>query len=218
MNEHHPGQPQMIPIAPTVTTTTVTNTATTAMKPLPSGYVPTSLVKPQEIVVNPGQPVLQGSNVMAAPPLPLTAKPLNFNSRATNQSNSPAPLTIPPLSLSSASKRELQVLAPTGLNFRQPVIISQCEPIEIAGIPQENARNLQYVPVQINPAAGPVYDVNSNYAMETTQIGGVQTFMDQKVLELDMDSSTAPTPKIFTYTYGNMMGTGAPVGHHTTAY
>lgn len=71
---------------------------------------------------------------------------------------------------------------------------------------------MNFTPVHINPMGGPVHDVNSNYAMETTQVGGINTIMDQRVMDLDMDMGTShQTPKIYTYTYGNMMSTGGPL-------
>lgn len=48
--------------------------------------------------------------------------------------------------------------------------------------------------------------------MEATMAGGVNTIMDQRVMDLDMDmGASSHTPKIYTYTYGNMMSTGGPL-------
>jgi hypothetical protein len=161
-----------------------------------------------------------GSNIHQ--PIPASSQPLNFTSRSFRQSATepapapaPAPLVAAPLSISTNSNREaLQFTSQAQSVNRQPVIVRHNEPIEICGgVPEESARNFQYVPVHVNPAAMHSYDTNSNYALETTQIGGIQTFMDQKILELDMDSgSPVPTPKIYTYTYGNMMQQESPKG------
>lgn len=166
-----------VPIPPntTVTTTTVAN---------PN---PQSFIVPPQIVSQPNSMILQNSNVGVTPPLPPSAKPINFNSRSIHQSAvssipPPIPMPVAPLAISNASRRDYappSTLEPVG---RQPIVVSQSEPIEIRGIIKENARNLQYVPVHINPMAGPAYDLNSNYAMEMTQVSGIQTFMDQKVL------------------------------------
>lgn len=68
---------------------------------------------------------------------------------------------------------------------------------------------MSFTPVTVNQVqfTKQTYDVNSNYAIESTNVGGVNSYMDQKKLDMNMDTgSTSYTPKIFTYTYGNMMG------------
>ena len=96
---------------------------------------------------------------------------------------------------------------------RQPLIKQNGQSVEVPAQVRDAARNMNFTPVQINPMGGPSYDVNSNYAMEATQVGGgVHTIMDQRVMDLDMDMGHSnQTPKIYTYTYGNMMSTGGPL-------
>jgi hypothetical protein len=104
---------------------------------------------------------------------------------------------------------------------RQPLIKLNGQSVEVSGQPRDVAQNMNFTPIHIKPMGTPANDINSNYAMEATQVGGVKTLFDPKMMDLNMDIDTSnQTPKIYTYTYGNMMNMDGPLvgGPRTIAY
>lgn len=126
-----------------------------------------------------------------------------------NQNFNPIPTVNPfPNQIGTSMNAPLNNLTNQYLNS-QPQIKMNTNQVEVIGGMKEAAKAMSFTPVAVNqaPPTRPTYDVNSNYAIESTNVGGVNAYMDQRKLDMDMDTgSTGYTPKIFTYTYGNMMG------------
>jgi hypothetical protein len=151
--------------------------------------------------------MLQNSMVGAQPiSVPSAYQPPLLNNSRVNHL---APFDIPRDPY--AQQSNIGIGLPGATLGRQPVIKLNGQSVEVAGQLRDAARNMSYTPVQINPMGNQNYDLNSNYAMEATQVGGVKTFFDPKIMDLDMDTSMNHTPKINTFTYGNMMHAGGPL-------
>jgi|JI6StandDraft_1071083.scaffolds.fasta_scaffold01005_13 hypothetical protein len=183
---------------------------------------PSTYYNQQSTVTRTAMPLPNGSTMYGPPQTvpPVTAQ--NPLSRAPPE-RPPPPYqlptlgvsnVIPPLEITHETIRQQGIAGPVNPNVgRQPLIKQGNQSVEVPAHLRDAVRNMNFTPVQINPMGGPNYDVNSNYAMEATQVGGVvNTMMDQRVMDLDMDmGSSNQTPKIYTYTYGNMMSTGGPL-------
>jgi hypothetical protein len=100
----------------------------------------------------------------------------------------------------------------------QPIVINQSEPIEIGSYPIERAQQMQYSPVNVRPIMGPGMDLDSNYAMESGQVAGVQTIVDPRLLDYEMETGHGHPNKVYTYTYGNMMSAGALARYDAVGY
>jgi hypothetical protein len=129
--------------------------------------------------------MMKNSRVMVQPiPVPSTYQP-----QALNNSGVVASLEI---ARDPYARQVNMGMGMTGPNVgRQPLLKLNGQSVEVTAQLRDAARNMNFTPVQINPMGGPTYDINSNYAMEATQVGGIKTFYDPKIMDLDMDPSTS---------------------------